>query len=53
MPYTRYNMDERNALQAMEGMGLSKDYMAVILGKRLSGIYREFNRNRSGCVYTE
>jgi hypothetical protein len=39
MPYTHYNMDERNALQAMEGMGLSRDYMAVILGKHLSSIY--------------
>ena len=27
-------------------------YRAVILGKHQSGIYREFNRNGSGGVYT-
>ena len=52
MPYTHYTTDERNALQAMEGMGLHKCFMAVILGKRQSSIYREFNRNGSGGVYT-
>ena len=52
MPYTHYNTDERNALQAMEGMGLPKSFMAVILGKHQSSIYREFNRNGSGGVYT-
>jgi IS30 family transposase len=36
----------------MEGMRLPKNYMAVILGKYQSSIYREFNRNRSGGVYT-
>jgi IS30 family transposase len=36
----------------MEGMGLPKSYMAVILGKHQSSIYREFNRNGSGGVYT-
>jgi IS30 family transposase len=52
MPYTHYTMDERNALQAMEGMALPKSYTAVILGKHLSSIYRELNRNRTGCVHT-
>ena len=52
MPYTHYNTDERNALQAMEGMGLPKNYMAVIAGKHQSSIYREFNRNGPGGVYT-
>ena len=52
MPYTHYNTDERNALQAMAGMGLPKNYMAVIVGKHQSSIYREFNRNGSGGVYT-
>ncbi|MDR0639045.1 MAG: hypothetical protein LBG27_09150, partial [Spirochaetaceae bacterium] len=52
MPYTHYNTDERNALQAMAGMGLPKSYMTVIAGKRQSSIYREFNRNGSGGVYT-
>jgi hypothetical protein len=33
MAYTHYTRDERNALQAMEGMGLPKCYEAVILGK--------------------
>jgi IS30 family transposase len=36
----------------MEGMGLPKDYMAVILGKHQSSIYRELNRNEAGGVYT-
>jgi IS30 family transposase len=52
MPYTRYNADERNALQAMEGMGLPKNYEAVILGKHLSSVCRELDRNSSGGVYT-
>jgi IS30 family transposase len=52
MPYTHYNTDERNALQAMAGMGLPKNYMAVILGRHQSSIYREFSRNGSGGVYT-
>jgi IS30 family transposase len=52
MPYTHYNTDERNALQAMAGMGLPKNYMAVILGRHPSSIYREFSRNGSGGVYT-
>jgi IS30 family transposase len=52
MPYTPYNTDEKNALQAMESMGLPKGYMSAILGKHQSSIYREFNRNGSGGVYT-
>jgi IS30 family transposase len=36
----------------MEGMGLPKSYMSVILGKHHRSIYREFNRNGSGGVYT-
>jgi IS30 family transposase len=52
MPYTHYTTDERNALQAMEGMGLPKSYSAVILGKHLSSIYRELNRNGTDGVYT-
>ena len=52
MPYTHYNTEERNALQVMEGMGLSKDCMAVILGKHPGSIYRELKRNRAGGVYT-
>jgi IS30 family transposase len=52
MPYTHYNTDERNALQAMEGMGLPKSYSAVILGKHVSSIYREINRNGTDGVYT-
>jgi IS30 family transposase len=36
----------------MAGMGLPKNYMAVIVGKHQSSIYREFNRNGSGGVYT-
>jgi IS30 family transposase len=52
MPYTHYTTDERNALQAMEGMRLPKSFMSVILGKHHSSIYRELNRNGSGGVYT-
>jgi IS30 family transposase len=52
MPYTHYTTDERNALPAMEGMGLPKSFMSVILGKHHSSIYRELNRNGSGGVYT-
>jgi IS30 family transposase len=52
MPYTHYNTDERNALQAMEDMALPKSFMAVIPGKHLSGIYRQINRNRTDGVYT-
>jgi IS30 family transposase len=36
----------------MEGMGLPKSYRAVILGKHLSSIYREINRNGTNGVYT-
>jgi IS30 family transposase len=36
----------------MEGMGLAKSCMSVILGKHHSSIYRELNRNGSGGVYT-
>jgi IS30 family transposase len=36
----------------MEGMGLPKDYRAVILGKHLSSVYRGLNRNGTGGVYT-
>jgi IS30 family transposase len=36
----------------MEGMGLPKSCMSVILGKHHSSIYRELNRNGSGGVYT-
>jgi IS30 family transposase len=50
MPYTHYTTDERNALQAMEGMGLPKCYEAVILGKHLGSVYRELDRNSSGGV---
>jgi IS30 family transposase len=52
MPYTHYTLDERNALQTMEGMGLPICYRAVILSKHPSSIYRELSRNRSGSVYT-
>jgi IS30 family transposase len=52
MPYTHYTLDEKNALQAMEGMALPKCFMSVILGKHPSSIYRELNRNRTGSVYT-
>jgi hypothetical protein len=31
MPYTHYNTDERNPLQAMEGIGLPKYFMPVML----------------------
>ncbi|MDR3115976.1 MAG: hypothetical protein LBU25_10720, partial [Treponema sp.] len=33
-------------------MGLPKSFMSVIVGKHHSSIYREFNRNGSGGVYT-
>jgi hypothetical protein len=46
--YALYNTDERNALQAMEGMGLPESYMSVIVDKHQGSIYREFNRNGSG-----
>jgi IS30 family transposase len=36
----------------MEGMSLPKTYISVILGKCLSGIYRELNRNSTNGVYT-
>ena len=36
----------------MAGMGLPTCYMSIILGKHQSSIYREFNRNGSGGVYT-
>jgi IS30 family transposase len=52
MPYTHYNTDERNALQAMEGMALPKCYMSVIVGKHPSSIYRELSRNGTDGVYT-
>jgi hypothetical protein len=46
MPYTHYNRDERNALQAMEGMGLPKYHRLIVLGKHLGSVYRELDRNR-------
>ncbi|MDR0556857.1 MAG: hypothetical protein LBG43_03160, partial [Treponema sp.] len=52
MPYTHYTIDERNALQAMTGMGLSKDIISVILGKDLSSVYRELSRNSGEGIYT-
>jgi IS30 family transposase len=52
MPYTPYTTDERNALQAMEGMKLPKSSISVILGKHQSSIYRQINRNRTDGVYT-
>jgi IS30 family transposase len=36
----------------MEGMGLPKSYMSVLLGKHPSSIYREIRRNGSGGIYT-
>jgi IS30 family transposase len=36
----------------MEGMGLPKRFMSVILCKHPSSVYRELNRNRTGGVYT-
>jgi IS30 family transposase len=36
----------------MDGMGLPKSFISVIVGKHHSSIYRELNRNGSGGVYT-
>jgi IS30 family transposase len=36
----------------MIGMGLSKDVISVILGKDLSSVYRELNRNSGEGIYT-
>jgi IS30 family transposase len=36
----------------MEGMCLPKCYEAVIPGKHPGSIYRELDRNSTGCVYT-
>jgi IS30 family transposase len=52
MPYTHYTIDERNALLAMIGMGLPRNYISVILGKRLGSVYRELNGNSSEGIYT-
>jgi IS30 family transposase len=52
MPYTHYIIDERNALQAMIGMGLRKDSISAILGKDLSSVYGELNRNSSEGIYS-
>jgi IS30 family transposase len=52
MPYTHYTTDERNVLQAMKGMTLPKCFISVILGKHVSSIYRELNRNGTDGVYT-
>jgi IS30 family transposase len=52
MPYTHYTTDERNALQAMESMGLSKSEMAALLGKHPGSVYRKLSRNSTGGVYT-
>jgi IS30 family transposase len=45
MLYTHCTTDERNALQAMEGMRLPKSCAAVILGKHPGSVYCELNRN--------
>ncbi|MDR2802952.1 MAG: hypothetical protein LBB22_01520 [Treponema sp.] len=47
MPYTHYTTDKQNALQAMAGIYLPKCYMPVMLGKHLSGIYKELNRSEA------
>jgi IS30 family transposase len=57
MPYTHYTIDERkrtsgSTLQAMTGMGLPKDVISGILGKDLSRVYRELNRNSGEGIYT-
>jgi IS30 family transposase len=51
MPYTHFTRDERIALQAMAGMRLAKCYIAVILGKHLSSVYRELARNSEQGLY--
>jgi IS30 family transposase len=51
MPYTHFSDYERNALQGMLGMGLAKDRIARLLGKHISTIYREINRNIHGTMY--
>jgi IS30 family transposase len=52
MPYHHFSTEERDALQAMVNMKLPKWAIAVILGKRLSSIYRELGRNSNSGVYT-
>jgi hypothetical protein len=52
MPYTHYTLDERNALQAMEGIALPKCFMLAIPGSHPGSIHRELNRNGTGGVYT-
>jgi IS30 family transposase len=51
MPYSHFTNYERNALQAMLGMGLGKDWIARVLGKHISSVYREIGRNRNGAMY--
>jgi IS30 family transposase len=45
MPYQHDTPEERDALGVMLGMKLPKTYISVILGKHLSSIYHELNRN--------
>jgi IS30 family transposase len=51
MSYTHFTKDERIALQAMAGMRLPKCFIAVILGKPLSSIYRELAWNSEQGLY--
>jgi len=45
MPYTHFTSDERDVLQVMNDRDLDKRSIARILGKDLSSIYRELDRN--------
>ncbi|MDR3115549.1 MAG: hypothetical protein LBU25_08515 [Treponema sp.] len=52
MPYTHFTKDERIALQVMTAMGLPACYIAVILGKHLSSVYRELVWNSEQGLYS-
>ena len=51
MSYLHFTIEERDALQAMNLMGLPMDEAARITGKHVSSLYRELTRNRKNGYY--
>ena len=51
MPYSHINTDERDFLQSAVVLSLDKSIIARMLGKHISSIYREVNRNSNKGSY--
>lgn len=54
MPYKHFTIDERDALHTMKLLSLPMDEAARILGKHVSSLYREIDRNsKHGCYLAQ